>query len=117
MQFNELIFKITTAALARQSHESGELAPMPVDLADGFLHFSTCAQLPETLRLHFAGQSELVLLAVRTDNLGATLRYEPSRGGQLFPHVHGTVPMSAVAAEAPIAVDAEGNADLPAWAQ
>ena len=117
MQTDEVIYKVMDAALVRQSRETGRLAPMPVDLADGFVHFSTVAQLPETLRLHFAGRGDLVLLAVRTGHFGGALRYEPSRGGQLFPHVHGEVPMSEVVAEAAITVDAEGNAALPEWAR
>jgi uncharacterized protein (DUF952 family) len=60
----------------------------PVDRQDGFIHFSTAAQAQETARRHFAGQEDLVVLAVEADDLGAALRWEPSRGGDLFPHLY-----------------------------
>ena len=87
---------------------------MPIDAADGYMHFSTAAQLPETLRLHFAGQDKLVLLAIRTSDLGASLQWEPSRKGELFPHLYGgPLPMPAVAWEAPLSVAADGFCMLP----
>lgn len=111
----ELIFKIATRDVAEASRAAGSFTGMPVDAADGYVHFSTAAQLAETLRLHFKGQSDLVLMAVRTADLGAALRWEPSRGGALFPHLHGPLPMSAVIHEAPISVDASGNCPQPEW--
>ena len=87
---------------------------MPIDVEDGFVHLSTAAQLPETLRLHFAGQAGLVLLAVRSDALGKGLVWELSRGGQMFPHVYGEIAPAAEAWRAPIAVTADGTCSLPA---
>src|SRR5687767_12644571 len=100
----EFIYKIATRDVAEHAREAGTFTGMPIDERDGYLHFSTAAQLPETLKLYFAGQGDLVLLAVPSHDMGATLRWEPSRGGQLFPHVYGTFPMSAVVHEAAITV-------------
>ena len=67
----------------------------PVDRADGFIHFSTAEQVAETARRHFGEQDDLLLVAVRADAL-SDLRWEPSRGGALFPHLYGFLPMDAV---------------------
>jgi uncharacterized protein (DUF952 family) len=109
----ELIYKITTEAVYEPARGTGVFAGMPIDTKDGFIHFSTAGQLAETLRLHFAGQNDLVLLAVRTADLGDDLKWESSRGGALFPHLYAPLPLSAVAWEAPIAVAADGSCDLP----
>lgn len=90
------IFKIATAEAWRVAQETGVFAGAPVDLADGYIHFSTKAQVAETLAKHFAGQRDLVLLAVESEELGSALCWEPSRGGQLFPHLYGPLPASAV---------------------
>lgn len=78
-----------------------------VDRADGFIHFSTAAQAQETARRHFAGQAELVVLEVEADDLGEALRWEPSRGGELFPHLYGALEARLVrgVAEAPLDPD------------
>lgn len=108
-----LIYKIATAASYDPARASGHYAGMPIDAADGYMHFSTAAQLAETLGKHFIGQSDLVLLAVRTADL-PDLVWEPSRGGQLFPHLYDRpLPISAVAWEHPVSVDAAGNTVLP----
>jgi uncharacterized protein (DUF952 family) len=87
---------------------------MPIDAADGYMHFSTASQLAETLRLHFAGQSGLVILAVRTADLGENLVWEASRGGALFPHLYGgPLPASAIAWEARVDVAVDGSTTLP----
>lgn len=109
-----LIYKIATAASFAPARLAGHYEGMPIDLADGYMHFSTAAQLAETLRLHFKGQADLVLLAVRTADLGQGLVWEPSRGGQLFPHLYGApLDLDAIEWDAPIAVDAMGNCTLP----
>jgi len=90
------IFKIATAAQWTAAQATGVFEGAPVDRADGYIHFSTEAQLAETLAKHFAGQRDLVILAVESEALGAALRWEPSRGGQLFPHLYGTLPVIAV---------------------
>lgn len=115
MRSPELIYKIATSEVVDAAHASGTFTGMPIDTEDGYLHFSTAAQVAETLRLWFKGQRDLGLLAVRSAAMGPALRWEPSRGGQLFPHVYGTFPMTAVAHEASIDVDAEGHCELPEW--
>lgn len=88
------IFKIVPAALWREAEEAGVFTGSPVDLRDGFIHFSTAEQLQETAEKHFAGQTGLLLVAVDADQLA--VRWEPSRGGALFPHLYGDLPLSAV---------------------
>jgi len=83
-----LIYKIATQEQWDIAQKSGSFAGAPVDLADGFIHFSTADQARETAAKHFAGQSGLVLAALDADALGADLKWEPSRGGQLFPHLY-----------------------------
>lgn len=83
-----LIYKICPEALWREAEATGLFRGAPVDLADGFIHFSTGAQVRETAAKHFAGQDGLLLIAVDAAVLGAALRYEPSRGGALFPHLY-----------------------------
>ena len=90
------IYKISPAALWREAERAGTFTGAPVDLADGFIHFSTAAQVAETAARHFAGVSDLVLVAVDAAALGGALRYEPSRGGALFPHLYGALPMTTV---------------------
>jgi uncharacterized protein (DUF952 family) len=111
----ELIYKAATRDVVEASRAAGHFVGMPVDVADGYLHFSTGAQLAETLRLWFKGSRGLVLLAVRAEEMEAALRWEASRGGQLFPHVYGTFEMSAVVHEGVIDVDADGACVLPEW--
>lgn len=115
MPVPELVYKIATEELAAEAARTGVLAGMPVDREDGYIHFSTAAQLPETLARHFRGRGGLALLAVRAAALGEALRWEPSRGGQLFPHLYGPLPMSAVAHRATIEVAADGACTLPGW--
>lgn len=110
----EFVYKIATEAAFAPSRHANAFAGMPIDAQDGYMHFSSASQLAETLRLHFAGQSSLVLLAVRTRDLGNGLVWEASRGGALFPHLHGgPLPISAIAWEAPLAVAADGSCILP----
>ena len=86
-----LIYKICPEALWHDAELTGRFEGAPVDLADGYIHFSTGAQLRETLARHFAGQSDLLLIAIDDERLGASLRYEPSRGGALFPHLYAAL--------------------------
>jgi|SRR5690606_35905419 len=109
-----LVYKIATVELAAAAAAAGSFAGMPIDHRDGYIHLSTAAQLSETLALHFRGQGNLVLLAVRTEAVAEALKWEPSRGGDLFPHLYGPLPMSAVAWTASIAVGNDGSVALPA---
>lgn len=85
------IYKILPRADWTAAHEAGRYEGSPLDRQDGFIHFSTAAQAPETARRHFAGQADLVVLEVEADDLGDTLRWEPSRGGDLFPHLYAAL--------------------------
>ena len=86
-----LVYKICPEALWREAEAAGLFLGAPVALADGFIHFSTGAQVRETAARHFAGQDDLLLIAFDDARLGAALRYEPSRGGALFPHLYATL--------------------------
>ena len=83
-----LIYKIFRAPEWAALEAAGETAGAPIDLTDGFIHFSTAEQAAETAAKHFAGQDGLVLAALDADALGEALRWEPSRGGALFPHLY-----------------------------
>ncbi len=83
-----------------------------VDLSDGFIHFSTSTQVAATAARHFAGQDDLLLVAVEAAGLGDALRWEVSRGGELFPHLYGDLPLSAVAWVKPLPLDVGGRHDF-----
>ncbi|HTP90791.1 MAG TPA: DUF952 domain-containing protein [Xanthobacteraceae bacterium] len=90
------IYKICAKALWGATKATGRFVGTADDERDGFIHFSTAAQLAETAAKHFAGQRDLVLVAVDGAALGSPLKWEPSRGGALFPHLYGVLPLSAV---------------------
>lgn len=92
------IYKVCTEAEVHAAQVAGVYQGSAADLRDGFIHLSTAEQLPGTLAKHFAGQVGLVVLTVVAPALGAGLRYEASRGGALFPHCYGPLPMTAVRA-------------------
>ena len=114
MRNPEFVYKIASAEVVAAAQASGTFTGMPIDEKDGYIHFSTAQQLAETLRLHFKGQQNLVLLAVPCYDMGSKLVWEPSRGGVLFPHVYGSFPMSAVAWQGSVDVGADGSVTLPA---
>jgi uncharacterized protein (DUF952 family) len=101
------VYKILTRAEWAKAQAAGRFEGSAVDLADGFIHFSTAAQAQETARRHFAGQTDLVVLEIEGDDLGPALKYEPSRGGDLFPHLYGPLDVTHVRAvtEAPLGAD------------
>jgi uncharacterized protein (DUF952 family) len=112
-----IVYKICDASLWREAERNGVFRGAPVDLADGFIHFSAADQVAETAAKHFAGRENLVLIAVDAEALGDALAWEPSRGGALFPHLYGELPLSAVKgvepfdpARAPIRCGAEPGA-------
>jgi len=107
------IYKICDAALWREAECAGVFGGAPVDLADGYIHFSTAGQAAETAARHFGGMTDLLLVAVDAEALGAALRYEPSRGGALFPHLYGTLPLSAVRWVRPLPLDADARHVFP----
>ena len=101
------IYKILPREAWMQAQAAGRFEGSSVDLADGFIHFSTASQAAETARRHFAGQADLVLLEVEAGALGEDLKWEPSRGGDLFPHLYGALQANQVLAvhEAPLGAD------------
>lgn len=105
---SDIIYKIVPASLWQSARKKGSFDGAPVDLADGFIHFSTAAQAKETAAKHFAGQAELLLVAIDGGALGTALVYEPSRGGQLFPHLYGALPLDVVLWEKPLPLGADG---------
>ena len=86
-----IVYKILSKAAWTAACEAGVFLGAPVDLADGYIHFSTAAQVVETAAKHFAGLADLVLVAVPAEALGAALAWEPSRGGALFPHLYASL--------------------------
>jgi uncharacterized protein (DUF952 family) len=101
-----LVYKLVPDALWRASEAAGAFGGSPVDLRDGFIHFSTAQQVGETARRHFAGVAGLLLVAVSPE--GLDLRWEPSRGGDLFPHLYGPLPLTAVLWTAALPLGADG---------
>jgi uncharacterized protein (DUF952 family) len=108
-----LIYKICPRAVWQAAAKHGVFHGAGDDDADGFIHFSTVAQVKETARRHFAGQADLVLVAVDADALGQKLRYEPSRGGGLFPHLYDVLPLTAVRWVEPLPLGADGGHAFP----
>lgn len=106
-------YKVLTGAQMAALESNGTFAGAPVDLADGYIHLSTAAQLDETVARHFTGRDDLHVAAVDLASLDDTVKWEPSRGGDLFPHVHGPLPLSAVLAYGPLERDEDGKVKLP----
>ena len=107
------IYKICTAAEWRDAERAGVYSGAAVDRRDGFIHFSTAEQAAETARKWFAGQRDLALVAVDADALGDKLKWEPSRGGALFPHLYGGLELAAVLRVEPLPLDASGRHVFP----
>ncbi|HVY56651.1 MAG TPA: DUF952 domain-containing protein [Xanthobacteraceae bacterium] len=112
-----VVYKISDAVLWREAERAGRFRGAPVDLADGYIHLSAADQVAETAVKHFSGQRDLVLVAVAADALGPALKWEPSRGGALFPHLYGPLPLAAVLWVKPLPLDADGRPVLPELAQ
>ena len=99
------VYKIFRTAEWQAFHTAGQTEGAPIDLTDGYIHLSTDAQAQETADKHFAGETGLMLLAVDTDALGAALKWEPSRGGHLFPHLYRALTLADVVWARPVAAD------------
>ena len=109
----DIAYKVLTAEQMVQLEHEGTFAGAPIDLADEFIHLSTATQLDETVAKHFAGQNDLHVAAVDLSALGGAVKWEPSRGGDLFPHIYGALPLSAVFAYGPLERDDDGKVKLP----
>jgi len=106
------IYKIVPATLWGEAEAAGVFLGAPVDLADGFIHFSTASQVQETADKHFAGQADLLLVALEAEPFGLAMKWEPSRGGALFPHLYALLPTSAALAVRPIPLGPDGRHDF-----
>jgi uncharacterized protein (DUF952 family) len=93
--------------------EAGSFRGSPLDIADGFIHFSTAAQVRETAAKHFAGARDLVLVAVPVAALGPSLKWEPSRGGDLFPHLYASLSVSLALWVKPLPLGSDGVHAFP----
>lgn len=105
---DKTIYKIVPRELWQEARNAGLFKGASIDLKDGYIHFSTGVQAVETARLHFAGQSDLLLVAVDAAVFGETLKWEASRGGDLFPHLYADLPLAAVLWEKPLALGDDG---------
>lgn len=107
------IYKICLIALWADAQRNGAFTGAPVDLADGYIHFSTAEQVRDTAAKHFAGQHDLMLLWIDSRALGDKLKWEPSRGGALFPHLYGELDVKHVTRAELLPLDADGRHVFP----
>jgi uncharacterized protein (DUF952 family) len=107
------IYKICSASAWREAERRGAFQGSADDLRDGFIHFSTAAQVAETAKKHFFGQTGLFLIAVDADALDDSLRWEPSRNDELFPHLYGELDLGAVTAVLDLRARSDGTHDIP----
>lgn len=110
---SQTIYHVCPADLWTAAGASGNYRGSDDDLRDGFIHFSTAGQVRESVAKHRAGQDGLVILAVDAEALGEALKWEPSRGGQLFPHLYGPLPPAAVRWVRPLPLAPEGHVFPP----
>jgi len=109
----QVIYKICRADEWREAERAGAFRGAAIDLTDGYIHFSTGAQACETAARHFVGATDLVLVAVATAALGPALKWEPSRGGALFPHLYGALTSDAVLWVKPLPLGGDGRHIFP----
>jgi len=112
----QLIYKILPRAEWRAAEAAAVFGGSGIDLEDGFIHFSTATQVKETAAKHFAGQSDLVQVAIEAERLGPALKWEPSRGGALFPHLYGSFPTREALWVRPLPLGPDGNHVFPSLA-
>ncbi len=102
------IYKITPRAAWEEAKKIGVFYGAPIDLTDGFIHFSTASQVVETAKKHFSKMDDLLLIAVKADALGDLLKWEISRGGDLFPHLYGELAINKTHWEEPMLLGDNG---------
>ena len=110
---SSVIYKICGAALWRAAEREGCFPGAAIDARDGYIHFSTAEQVIETAAKHFAGAADLVLVAVAAPALGGALKWEPARGGALFPHLYGVLALDAVLWVKPLPLGVDGRHIFP----
>jgi uncharacterized protein (DUF952 family) len=108
-----IIYKICDVALWRAAERERRFDGAKIDARDGYIHFSTAEQVVETAARYFAGGHDLLLIAVDADSLGVALKWEPSRGGALFPHLYGPLSLDAVRWVKPLPIGADGRHVFP----
>jgi uncharacterized protein (DUF952 family) len=108
-----VVYKILAAQAWAAAERAGAFAGAGVDLADGYIHLSSAEQAPETAARHFAGVAGLVLVAVDAAALGAALKWEPSRGGETFPHLYAPLAAARVLWVKPLPLGADGRHVFP----
>ena len=111
---DRIVYKIMSAAELTRMRDDGVFRGSSADIADGYIHLSSASELAATLDKHYSGVEGLMLVAVYLSRLGDTVRWEPARGGQLFPHIYGDLPVGAVVAVAPVERTGDGTVRLPA---
>ena len=107
------IYKICDVALWRDAEAAGTFRGAGIDTRDGYIHFSTASQVKETAARHFAGVSDLLLIAIDAGRLGGALRWEPARDGASFPHLYGELPLACVLWVKPLPLAADGRHVFP----
>lgn len=110
---DQIIYKIVSTHEWALAEAEGHFIGSPVDIDDGYIHFSTASQAAETARRHFAGRRNLLLVGIDSGTLGEALKWEPSRGGDLFPHLYGVLDLATVANIWPLLLDENGMHVLP----
>jgi uncharacterized protein (DUF952 family) len=110
---SSMIYKICPLSMWHEAQRRGSFSGYGIDQSDGFIHFSTAAQLRETAVRHFAGHDGLALVAVDETVLGPALKWEAARDGALFPHLYGDLPLAAVRWTKPLPLGADGRHVFP----
>jgi uncharacterized protein (DUF952 family) len=111
---DRIVYKIMSSDELKRMRDNGAFRGSPADVADGYIHLSCGSQLAATLDKHFSGVDGLMLVAVDLSRLGDAVRWEPARGGQLFPHIYGPLPIEALISAAPVQREVDGTVRLPA---
>lgn len=110
------VYKILCRRAWTEAKTTGAYTGSPLDVNDGFIHLSTAAQAAETARLHFRGQADLIIAGFEAEAFGSALRWEPSRGGELFPHLYAALPIAAAVSIDDLPLDAANIPITPALA-
>ncbi len=110
---SETVYKICSWDAWSEAVEAGAFTGSPVDVEDGYIHLSSGAQVAETAEKHFKGQDNLVIVAVDAGRLGADLKWEPSRGGDLFPHLYAPLQVDLIEWVKPLPTAPDGTHELP----
>jgi uncharacterized protein (DUF952 family) len=113
MRADQLIYKITPRKAWEAAEAKGQFEGAAIDLQDGYIHFSSADQVAETAAKHFAGQGDLLLVAIDSASLGDALKWEVSRGGALFPHLYANLSMDTIVWARPMPLSPTGAHDIP----